>query len=180
MKNLILCILIFSFSIHGCFSGTGGGSGTKNSNSTPPVVVVSNTTTPNLINWNYTIAPLVNATNSTFQTRPAYSDPSGVINAPVPDNVIALGTYPNFPGSVILSKPTDTDMTFNVVPNVILDFYQVVVMDIVFKYSDNIAHPNVNESTEVTIYNLSPNTKYYYYLQYSVGVKKSTSYFSNS
>ena len=224
MKAFLTILLVFSFAISICFSGTGqtgtggsggtgssgtgsGGNGTGGSNGTgtgssgsnsskgsnssngttsnsssttvsnstvsgvipaPNTTVFVNVTNGSSPYWSYTNAPCVNATNSTFQTIPSKSNPTNTINAAVPDNVVALEQYPNFPGTIVLSKPTDTDMTFSVVPNVFLDYYQVVVLDLVNKYSDKLTNLNVNEATEVTVFNLSPNTKYSYYLQFSV------------
>ena len=182
MRALVLCVLVLCLAFFGSFGGTGAGSGgtaagkSKNTtNTTIPNNTVINSSNNSLIpNWNYSQLPLPNATNSTFQTNPtvvpAQYDPKGTINAPFPSNVLSLQSYPNFPGTILLFKPTNTSMTFSVSPNVYVDYYQVVVAltDLTLKYSDRMTQLVANESTEVTVCGLLPNTKYNYYLKYSV------------
>ena len=107
--------------------------------------------------------------NDQNKTKSAVVGANAVIISTLPSDLVALQQLPNFPGSIVLTRPTATSMTFMELPIIKIDSYTEVVSTASgYVSSETKSTLNVNESTVVTVSNLLPNTNYTYFVDFVI------------
>ena len=176
MKSyLLVCLLVLIFSIYLSNSGsTNPKVSVKSQNSTN----TTNTTKKPKINTdpeqgNETTAndAIKKAKNSTNGTKKASSNDSysKVIVQFPPAFAVAEENLPNFPGTVVLGKPTNSEITFNVVPNIVIESYNIVVLHSPQNIT-SIRMTNLKAfvPSEVTVSGLTANSQYFYIISFVI------------